>query len=192
MRAPPRSLFSVSLPPRLRSAAMNKLYFLVPALLLAIFGGLYVAHTKDAAAKAGLVAAEAAKKAEAEKAKKAEAEREAKEDADKRSAERLAEEKRREDEKRAKWEAVGRQIAADTATYQAQAGKNAAEVKALEAKLAALRAEKNQASQAAFDAAKDVEAARIQKRNAELEIQRLVEAVARRAGTTLGPVAATP
>ena len=171
---------------------MNKLYFLVPALLLAVFGGLYAVHIKDAAAKAGIVAAEASKKAEAEKAKKTEAERQAKADADKRTAERLADEKRREDEKRGRWEAAGKQIADDTATYQAQAEKHAAEAKTLEAKLAELRAEKDRASQAAFDAAKDVEAARIQKRNAELEIQRMVEAVARKAGTTLGGTTATP
>ncbi len=168
-----------------------KLYLIVPLLLLG-FSGVYVMHTKESAAKAAIVAAEQAKQLEAEKAKKAEAERQAKADADKRTAERLAEEKRKEEEKRAKWEAVGRQIAADTATYQAQAEKNAAETKALEEKLSALRAEKDRASQAAFDLAKNVEAARIQKRNAELEIQRLVEAVARKAGTTLGPVAATP
>lgn len=171
---------------------MNKLYLIVPALLLACFGGVYAMHTKDAAAKAAIVAAEDAKKAEAEKAKKAEAERLAKEDADRRTAERLADEKRKEDERRAKWEATGRQIAQDTATYQAQAEKNLAEAKALEGKLSALRAEKDNASQASFDVAKDVEAARIQKRNAELEIQRLVESVARRAGTTLGNVTATP
>lgn len=171
---------------------MNKLYFIIPVLLLAAFSGVYVMHSKDAAAKAALVSAEAAKKTEAEKAKKAEAERQAREDAEKRTAERLAEEKRREDEKRAKWEAAGKQIADDTASYRTQAEKNAAEAKALEAKLAALRAEKDKAGQTAFDVAKDVEAARIRKRNAELEIQRLVEAVARKAGTTLAPATATP
>lgn len=171
---------------------MNKLYIFIPALLLAAFSGVYVMHTKDAAAKATLVAAEAEKKAEADKTKKAEAERQAREDAEKRTAERLAEEKRKEDEKAAKWAAAGKQIADDTATYQAQAEKSSAEVKALEAKLAALRAEKDKASQTSFDFAKDVEAARIQKRTAELEIQRLVEMVARQGGTTLGSVTATP
>ncbi len=169
-----------------------KLYFIVPLLLLLGFGGVYVMHTKDADAKAALVAAERAKEVEAETAKKAEAERQAKADADKRTAERLAEEARKESEKRAKWEAAGRQIAEDTDAFCAQAEKHAAEARVLEEKLATLRAEKDRASQAAFDLATEVEAARIWKRNAELEIQRLVEAVARKAGTTLGPVAATP
>ena len=165
-----------------------KLYLIVPLLLLVAFGGVYTTHMKNAAAKAEIVAAEKAKAAEAEKESKAEAERQAKADADKRSAERLAEEKRKEDEKRAKWESVGKQIADDTAGYQAQAGKNAAEIKRLEAKLAAIRVEKENASRTAFDLAKEVETARIQKRNAELEIQRLVEVVARKNGAGIGPI----
>ena len=169
-----------------------KLYFIVPLLLLVAFGGAYVTHTKNAASNAAAAAAEEAKAIEAAKEKKAEAERQAKADADKRSAERLAEEKRKEDEKRAKWEAAGKQIDEDTAAYRSQAEKNAGRIKDLEAKLAAVLAEKEKASQAAFDLAKEVEAARIRKRNAELEIQRLVEAVARKNGTTLGTVTATP
>ncbi len=171
---------------------MNKLYLIVPALLLVAFGGIYVVHSKDAAAKAAMVAAEAERAAAAEAAKKAEAETRAREDADRRAAERLAEEKRKEEEKAAKWEAASKQIADDTATYLAQAEQHGAEIKALEERLAALRAEKDRAAQAAFDLAKEVEAARVAKRNAELEIQRLVEMTARRAGTTLGTVAATP
>lgn len=169
-----------------------KLYLIVPLLLLVAFGGVYVTHTKNAASKAAAVAAEEAKTLEAAKEKKAEAERQAKADADKRNAERLAEEKRREDEKQAKWEAAGKKIDEDTVAYRSQAEKNAARTKDLEAKLAALSAEKEKAGRAAFDLAKEVEAARIRKRNAELEIQRLVEAVARKNGTTLGAVTATP
>jgi hypothetical protein len=171
---------------------MNKLYVIVPLLLTLAFGGVYLVHRKEAAAKAEIARVEAARAAADEAAKKAEAERQAREDADRRAAERLAEEKRKEEEKRAKWEAVGKQIVDDTAAYQAQADKNAAEIKALETKLAALRAEKDQMSQTVFDAAKELEAARIAKRNAELEIQRLVEMTARKAGTTLGTVTATP
>ena len=171
---------------------MNKLYFAVPIVLTVAFSGIYVVHQKGAAEKEAAAAIAATQAAEAEAAKKAEAERQAKADADKRAAERAAEEKRKEDEKAAKWAAAGKQIADDTAAFQAQAEKNLAEVKTLEARLATLRAEKDRASQAVFDAAKAVEAARIQKRAAELEIQRLVEMTARRAGTTLGSVTATP
>ncbi len=171
---------------------MNKLYVIVPLILTLAFGGIYLSHRKDAAVKKAEAAQVAARAAEAEAAKKAEAERQAKADADKRAAERLAEEKRKEEEKAAKWAAAGKQIAADTAAYQTQAEKTLAEARALEAKLSALRAEKDRAAQAGFDAALAVEAARVQKRSAELEIQRLVEMTARKAGTTLGGVSATP
>lgn len=171
---------------------MNKLYLIVPALLLVAFGGVYVMHSRDAEAKAVVVAAEAERAAAAEAGKKSEAERRAREDAERRAAERLAEEKRKEEEKAAKWEAASRQIADDTAGFLAQAEKLGAEAQALGARLAALRAEKDRAGQTAFDLALEVEAARVAKRNAELEIQRLVEMTARRAGTTLAPLAATP
>jgi hypothetical protein len=164
---------------------VNKLYVFVPLILLVAFGGVYVMHSKDSAAKAVAAAAETERAAAVEAAKKAEAERQAREDAERRSAERLAEEKRKEDERAARWEAASQQIADDTAGFLAQAERHFAEVRALEARLAALRSERDRASQAAFDLAKEVEAARIAKRNAELEIQRLVEMTARRAGTTL-------
>ena len=171
---------------------MNKLYVIVPVVLTLLFGGVYYQHSQQAAVEAAEQAQAAQKAAEIETAKKAEAERQARADADKRAAERLAEEKRKEEEKAAKWAAASRQIADDTAGYVAQAALHEAEVKALEAKLATLRREKDALGQSAFDFAKEVEAARIQKRNAELEIQRLVEMVARKAGTTLGAVPATP
>lgn len=171
---------------------MNKLYIIVPVVLTFLFGGVYYQHTVQAAAEAAEAAIVAQKTAEVEAAKKAEAERQAREDADKRAAERIAEEKRKEAEKAAKWAAQSEEIAADTATYTAQAAKNLAEANTLETKLAALRAEKDKLSQSAFDFDKEVETARIAKRNAELEIQRLVEMVARKGGTTLGGVTATP
>lgn len=171
---------------------MNKLYVLVPLVLTLAFGGVYLSHRKDDAVKKAEAAQVAARAAEAEAAKKAEAERQAKADADKRAAERQAEEKRKEEEKAAKWAAAGKQIADDTAAYQTQAGKNLAEAKVLEAKLSALRAEKDRATQSVFDTALAVETARVQKRNAELEIQRLVEMTARKAGSSLGNIPATP
>ena len=171
---------------------MNKLYLTVPVVLTLAFSGLYFTHAKQAAAKAEIARVEADKAAAEEAAKKAEAERQAREDADRRTAERLAEEQKKADEKAAKWAAQGRQIADDTAAYIAQAAKGEAELKTLEAKLATLRAEKEKAVRASFDFDLEIEKARVAKRAAELEIQRLVEMTARKAGTTLGPVAAIP
>lgn len=171
---------------------MNKLYALVPLVLTLAFAGFYSSHVKAEKARAEIAQA-AALRAEAEAAaQKTEAERLARTDSDRRTVERLAEEKRKEDEKIAKWEAAGRQIAEDTATYQAQIGKASAELKTLDARLTAARATREQASLANFDQAFEIEKARVQKRNSELEIQRLVEIVARKSGASLGPVGIFP
>lgn len=171
---------------------MNKLYLLIPLVLTLAFSGIYWNHAKSAAATAETKRVAAEQAASAASAQKQEAERQAREDADRRTAERLAEEKKKEEEKAARWAAQSQDIADDTARYTAEAEKNAAELKRLEDRLAALRAEKDQASQANFDFALEIEKARVAKRSAELEIQRLVEMTARRAGTTLGNIAATP
>ncbi|MCX6936497.1 MAG: hypothetical protein NTU80_01150 [Verrucomicrobia bacterium] len=171
---------------------MNKLYLIAPILLTLAFSGLYTLHTKEAGAKAEKVRIEAARVVAETEAKKQAAEKQAKEDSDRRTAERIAEEKRKEEEKRTKWETAGKAIADDTTAFLAQAVKNEAEIKALEAKLASLRADKDKATQAAFDFEIEIEKARVAKRTAELEIQRLVEMVARKGGTTLGSVTATP
>lgn len=171
---------------------MNKLYIIVPLVLALAFGGLYVSHSKHAAEKAAVAKAEAEEKARVAAEQKAEAERQAREDAERRTREREAEEKKKEEEKAAKWAAQGKQIADETARYEELAKQHTAELKELEAKLAALRAEKEAAVRAGFDFDLDIEKARVAKRTAELEIQRLVEMTARKAGTTLAPVAATP
>ena len=165
---------------------MNKIYIIVPFVLTLAFGGIYLQHNKEAAAQEQQKIALQAKKEADEAAQKAEAERQAKADADKRELERQADEKKKEEEKRAKWDADSKRIADDTATFTATAAAHAATVKKLEAQLDSLRAEKDKAIQANFDFAHDVELTRIQKRTAELEIQRLVEMVARKGGTTSG------
>jgi len=167
---------------------MNKLYLIIPLILTVAFGGIYMQHTKTAAAKAQQILTAKAKADAEVAAQKAEAERQAKADADKRESDRIAEEKKKEADKRAKWDAESLRIATDTATFTATAAEHLATVKKLEAQLDALRAEKDVSTKANFGSARDVELARIEKRTAELEIQRLVEMVARKSGTTAGIV----
>lgn len=165
---------------------MNKLYLIVPLVLTLAFSGIYVKHRGEAESKAREELAAKTKAESDAAAQKAEAERQAKADADKREATRQAEEKKKEDDKRAKWDADTQRIAADTATYTQTAAEHAATVKKLEAELAALRAQKDAAIQANFDQAREVELARIERRTAELETQRLVEMLARKNGTSAG------
>lgn len=163
---------------------MNRLYLLAPIVLLAVFGGFYWQHTRTAATEstdkaAAIIAAE-----RAELANKTEAEHRARADAEKRSAERTAEEAKRDVEKRARTEEENRRIATDTATHRAQVAALTAETAALQAQLTALQTRRATLNTEAFALAKEVELARIAKRNAELEIQRLTDMVARQAANT--------
>jgi chromosome segregation ATPase len=163
---------------------MNRLYLLVPVLLLAVFGGVFWQYTRTAAHEAEVKAAEVAAAKQAESAKKAEAELKARADAEQRTAERLAEEAKRDAEKRARIEEENRRIAADTTTYRTQIATLTTETTSLEKQLTELRARREQLNTDAFALAKEVELARIAKRNAELEIQRLTDMVARQAANT--------
>lgn len=163
---------------------MNRLYLLVPVILLALFGGVYWQHTTASESDRVAKAQAAAALKDAELAKKAEAERMARADAEKRTAERLAEEARRDAEKHARTEEENRRIAADTAAYRAQIATLATETATLEKQLTGLRARREKLNTDAFALAKEVELARIAKRNAELEIQRLTDMIARQAANT--------
>jgi hypothetical protein len=172
---------------------MKKFYLLVPLVLTALFVVYYLNFTRTYAETEAERAAEKQRISDEELSRKQEAERVAKADADRRSAERAAEEARKESEKRKKWEDAGREIADTAAKYNADADKYAKESAQLEMRLLELRGQKEKAAREAFDLAKRVELARIAKRNAELEIQRMTEMVARRAAeSAMAQVVAAP
>lgn len=157
---------------------MNRYYLIVPVVLLALFGGIYWQHGNTAAAAATVRATETARlKAEAD-AKKADAERIAREDAARRTAERVAEETKKEAEKRAKWIAEGARIEEETARFAARITEVSSEIARAETELAAQRTATDSLNRENFDLAREIELARIAKRNAELEIQRAVDVVA--------------
>jgi len=114
------------------------------------------------------------------KRKKA-AEAKARADAKKRQDERDAEEKKKLDEKAARQAADDKKVAEQTAEFLAKAASAQKQITALEAELDRLRKEEDKASRDNFDASKKIELARVARRNAELEIQRTTEMVARRA-----------
>jgi hypothetical protein len=163
---------------------MNRSYIIIPLILLAAFGGVYWQHTQNADQQARKNAVSVAQAKAAEAAKKAETERQAREDAEKRTATRLAEEQKKEEEKRAKWDADSARIAADIANYTKQAADSAKEVAVIDKQLSDVRAAQKALDEQAFAAAHDVEVMRIQRRAAEMEIQRMTEIIARKAGNT--------
>lgn len=160
---------------------MKKIYLIVPLILLVGFSFYYLQFAKDLAIKEQ--EKEAARQAEiaAEDAKKAEAERIAREESAKRAAEREAEQAKKEADRRAKWDADGAKIASDTADYKKQGDAYTKEINGLELQLLEIRRLKDQRTNEALALTEQVELARIGKRNAELEVQRLTDMVAQQA-----------
>lgn len=171
------------------------MYLIAPAIMLCGFMFVYfshveVTHKKEAEAKARI----AKEKADAEEKKRV-AEAKAREDAKRRSDEREAEERKKEAEKAARQAADDKKVRDQTAEYTAKANAASAEVKKLEAELDRLRKERDKLNRETFDLAKQVELARIARRNAELEIQRMTEMIAKRASDsslTKPPMMAMP
>jgi len=160
---------------------MNRFYYLVPVVLLAIFAFFYWNHTKEAAVKAEQVRIEQARiKAEAD-AKKLAAEQKAREDAQKRSDERDAEERKKATEKAAKYNAEIQKIRDEITKYTNQVNDETKESARLDQELANLRAAKEKANREAFELHKQVEKGEIEKHDAEFEIQRLTDMIAKRA-----------
>jgi len=157
------------------------MYLIAPAIMMAGFMVVYFsyvekAHAKEAAQKAAI---EQEKKAAEEKKRLAEAK--AREDAKKRQDERDEEERKKAKEKADKQAADDKKVRDATNEFLAK-GKAAEEKGSqLQTQLENLRKEKDRLSRETFDIAKQVELARIARRNAELEIQRMTEMIARRA-----------
>src|SRR3954463_10154573 len=160
---------------------MNKFYVIVPIVLLALFSVVYIQHSKESEQKAiaKKVADEKAKEEEANK--KRIAEQRAKEDADKRTAARNKEEADKEAAKQAKYQADIDVIKKDTGKYASDAEGYAKQAATLESELTNLRTSKEKLIRESFELDKKVELAKIDRRNAELEIQRMTEMIAKRA-----------
>lgn len=170
------------------------LYIVVPAVLLAAFlftpGVGYFSAQKQIAAKvARLEAEKAAKKAE-EDTKRKEIERKAAEDARQRQADREAQEKAKAEKKERDYQEANQKLQNEINEHSTEADKFAKEAADLEIQLTKLRARKEQATREAFELAKQVELAKINRRNAEIEIQRMVDMVAQRLNAS--PLSAPP
>lgn len=160
------------------------LYILVPAVLLVAFlftpSVGYFAAQKQIAAKAARLEKEKAEKKAEEDRKRKEVEAKAAEDARARQAQREAEEKAKAEKREKDYKDAIDKLQADIDAFNAEADKFAKEAADLEIQLTRLRARKEQVTREAFELAKQVELAKINRRNAEMEIQRMVDMVAQR------------
>lgn len=157
------------------------MYLISVSSMLAVFLFFYFAQLKETAAREKVRAEEVAKAQKAEADRKAAIEAKAREDAERRSAERAAADAKKEADKLAKWQAENRRIQEATDAANAKADKYSKEISALEIQLNTLRSNKEKLNREAFEFAKQVEQSRIEKRNAEMEIQRMTDMIAKRA-----------
>ena len=164
------------------------IYVLIPVVLLLAFlfmpGSGYFSAMKDLAAKHAAVAQKKADEKAAEDARRKQIEERAQADAKKRQDQRDAEERAKEQKKIKEYEDAMRQLKDEADKYLAEADKNQKDANALELQLNDLRSNKEKTNRETFELSKQVELAKIARRNAELEIQRMVDMVAQRLGAS--------
>jgi membrane protein involved in colicin uptake len=156
---------------------MNKFYFIIPVVLLAAFVAYYSQFSKEFARREADKAQHLADLKAEDDRKKQEAIAKAAEEAHQREEAQRAAEAAAEAERRAKWDADNQKIADETADYQQKADVYARQAADLDAQLDSLRNTHDQASRDLFDLQKQIELAKIDRRNAELEIQRTYDMV---------------
>jgi hypothetical protein len=155
-------------------------YLVIPGILLAVFIFFYVGAVKDMEHRAAEKQAEKVRVEAVEKARKDEIEKKAIADAEKRQREREEADRAKEAKKEAAYQEVMTQLATETTKWNTQADKLAKEVGTLEISISQARSNKEKLTRETFDLSKEVELAKINRRNAELEIQRMVEIAAKK------------
>jgi chromosome segregation ATPase len=159
---------------------MNKFYLIVPVVLLAGFIVIWNGAQKEMEAKE-IRKKEQAALAEAEKAaQKKKLDQQAEEDARKRQAEREKADREREEKKRKDYEDAMNTLRREIDMHTTEAAKLEKESLALEKQLSDLRTQKEKLNREAFELTRKVELAKIDRRNAEIEIQRTYEMVAKK------------
>lgn len=159
---------------------MNKSYLIVPIVLLAVFGFLYNGAVKDMQAKADKQKAALEARQAEEKKRKDEIEVRATADAKKRQDEREAADSAKEAKKVKDYEDGLKALRDEAGKYSGEADKLSKEAADLEIQISQTRTDKEKLNRETFDLAKAVEQTKINRRNAELEIQRMIDMVAKK------------
>jgi len=160
---------------------MNKFYVILPIFLLIAFG-VYYTQIAQPEMRAQLVAQQKhqAEIQAAEDAHRRDIELKAQEDARKAQAERDAKERARQEKARLEKEEQDRKIREETAKFENEAARLSKEIASLDTEIAALRSKREQTNRESFDLAKQVELAKIDRRTAEMDLQRMYEMVAQK------------
>ena len=157
------------------------LYLILPALMLLAFvftpGIGYLASQERIAAREEARAEEAARVKAEEDARRAEIEKRAEEDARARQEESAKAERAKEEKKRKDYEDAIAKLTEDINAFSSEADAYSKEVAELEIQLVKLRDRKEKEDRETLELAKQVELAKIERRIAEMEIQRMVTMV---------------
>ncbi|MEI6588390.1 MAG: hypothetical protein WCO38_00425 [Verrucomicrobiota bacterium] len=157
------------------------MYVIFPALLLVVFLFFYNQEMDKVAERQHVVALQVAREKAASDAKKKEAEAQAKISADKHAKEQAAADAAQLAAAEAKWQADTKKIQDEIDRNTADADRFSKKASELQIQLDTLHKEKEALNREDFDLLKEVETTRISEQNSNLEIQRLVEIIARRA-----------
>lgn len=157
------------------------MYVLGPGIMLAVFLFFYFASRAETEKRLADARAQKAQMEKDAEEKKEIAEKKAREDAEARNIARAAEEVRVAQEKEAKYKAEMARIQADTDKANALVDDYSRQVSELTIELDTLHKQKDSLTREGFDMAKRVQLAQVQRENAELEIQRMVQMIADRA-----------
>jgi chromosome segregation ATPase len=160
---------------------MNKFYLILPVVLIVVFGGYYFNVAKpEMAAKVLADEQRVAEERAAEDAKRKEIETKAQEDARKAQAVRDQKEHDRLEKAQREKDEQDRKVLDETTKYENEAEKLSKEIAGLELAIANLRTQREDMNREVLESSKKVELAKIDRRNAELEIQRMYDIVAQK------------
>ncbi len=160
---------------------MNKFYFILPVLLLIGFG-LYYTQIAQPEMQAAIVR-EQQHQAEIQKAdeiRQAAIQQKSQEDARRVQAERDAKQRAAQEKARLEKEAQDRAIREETAKFEDEAARLTKQIADLEREISALRDRREQTNRESIELAKQVELAKIDRRTAEMDLQRMYEMVAQK------------
>ncbi len=159
---------------------MNKSYIIVPVVLLAIFSFLYKGALNDMKTKEETRIAKKVAADKVESDRKAEVEKRAQAEAAERMKKREAEDKAKEDKKEKDYADAMAALKREADDYASQTAKLTKENADIEADIIKSRDTKERIARETLELAKQVELAKINRRTAELEIQRMIEMVGKK------------
>ena len=171
---------------------MNKSYLIVPVVLLVLFAFFYTGARKEMRAKEAARQEEIARTKADELARKKVIEDKATAEAKKRQEEREAADLAKEQKKQKDYDDAIKALEDETAKYATEAAKHAKEAADLEIQISQTRSDREKLNRESLELAKRVEQAKINRRTAELEIQRMMEMVARKLNDSSIAVAPPP